>query len=264
VKNNKKKCVLINYADSNFIKEQKKNSRSGGKVGKFRKVISYGPKDIDEYFYSKNKSILSEKRGGGYWLWKPYFIQKQLRELNIGEYLLYCDSGSYFIRDIENLVKSLEASGQDIMPFDTTFKEQDWTKRDAFLLLECDKPYFAESNQRGATFMLFKKSKASTEFVDEWLSLAQDERLITDIDNTLGRNNYVGFKEHRHDQSIYSLLTKKKKLQAFRNPGQQGNDLKTQYPNSKYDQIIEHTRRMGSFVTQCANVLKRTLRWLQK
>lgn len=256
---NENKRVLINYANHKFKKEQKKNSLSGKKTGGFTKVVSYGPEDIDKSFYLKNKKILSEERGGGYWLWKPYFIQKQLRELNIGDYLFYCDSGSYFIRNIEGLIKSLESANQDIMPFDTTHKERTWTKKDAFLLLECDKPEFAESNQRRASFLLLKKSQASIEFIDEWLSLAQDERLITDIDNTLGSDNYAGFEEHRHDQSIFSLLTKKKKFQVFRNPARSKNSLITQYPNSDYKQIIEHTRLMGSFFTQRKNALKRFL-----
>ena len=254
------RCVLINYADLKFEAEQKRNSASGKRIGGFKEVFSYGPKDIDADFYSKNKNILSQERGGGYWLWKPYFIHKQLKQLSLGDYLFYSDSGSYFIRSIEPLIKSLESSGQDIMPFDTVFKERAWTKRDVFLTLDCDKPEFAESNQRGATFVLFKKSQFSIDFVDEWLALAQDERLITDIENALGEPNYDGFEEHRHDQSIYSLLSKKKKLQVFRNPGQRGNSLFAEYSNSNYKQTIQHTRLMNKkerFVTKCQNVIKR-------
>jgi len=35
---------------------------------------NYGPNDIDNEFKKKNIEILSQKRGNGYWLWKPYFI----------------------------------------------------------------------------------------------------------------------------------------------------------------------------------------------
>jgi hypothetical protein len=40
----------------------------------------------------------------------------------------------------------------------------------------------------------------------EWLAYASDPRLITDTDNTLGKQNLPRFREHRHDQSIRSLL----------------------------------------------------------
>ena len=45
--------------------------------------------------------------------------------------------------------------------------------------------------------------------MSEYLYYAQDKRIITDDPNELGYNNYEGFRDHRHDQSILSLLTKK-------------------------------------------------------
>ena len=41
------------------------------------------------------------------------------------------------------------------------------------------------------------------------LYYAQDKRIITDDDNEMGVDNYEGFRDHRHDQSILSLLVKK-------------------------------------------------------
>ena len=52
---------------------------------------------------------------------------------------------------------------------------------------------------------------------NEWLSYAQDERIITDIPNQGGTDNYPGFQEHRHDQSIWSLLCKKHQLDGVTN-----------------------------------------------
>ena len=41
------------------------------------------------------------------------------------------------------------------------------------------------------------------------MGYACDARIITDMPNVCGKQNYRGFIEHRHDQSIFSLLTKK-------------------------------------------------------
>ena len=234
--------ILINYANNIFIKQQKMNSRSGLKAGLFDKVISYSPKDIEPDFFKKNIKILNQKKGNGYWLRKPYFIKKTLDALSFGDFLFYCDSGSYFIRAIDPLINILTKNGQDLMVFKMMNIERVWTKRDAFILMGCDDTKYSESGQRLASFSLWKKSKFTMDFINEFLFFAQDERIITDIENQCGYLNYPGFKEHRHDQSIFSLLTKKYNLPAYRDPSQFGNKEKQYYTNSDYDQIIEHTR----------------------
>lgn len=238
--NLKGKMVLINYSDKAYLKSQKKNSKTGLKIGGFCKAISYSCDDIDSEFGKKNAKILSMKRGGGYWLWKPYFIKKTLDSLEWNEYLFYSDSGSYFIDSIHHIKEVVE---QDIVPFELQYIEKKWTKRDAFLLMGCDSPKYSETKQRMASFSLWKKTQFSVDFVNEWLTLSQDERLITDLGNTLGQENYNGFVEHRHDQSIFSLLTKKYNLQAYRNPSQFGNPVQNLYRMSTYPQLIVHNRQ---------------------
>jgi hypothetical protein len=66
---------------------------------------------------------------------------------------------------------------------------------------------------------------------------------LTDIENAYGSDNYPNFKDHRHDQSIFSLLSKKYDFLAFRDPSQFGNDTKEFYTNSDYDQLINLDRK---------------------
>lgn len=238
----KAKIVLVNYSDKNYTKAQKINSKSALKFGEFDSIISYSPEDIDSFFYNKNKHILDQKKGGGYWLWKPYFIKKTLERLEWGEYMFYCDSGSRFIGSIHSVFSSINLN-QDLISFELQSIEKKWTKRDCFLLMECDKTNFFETKQRLAGFSLWKKTDFSMRFVDEWLSYAQDERILTDIENRLGLPNLDGFVDHRHDQSIFSLLTKKYNLKAFRDPSQFGNNYISLYLDSTYPQIIVSTRQ---------------------
>lgn len=235
--------VLINYANNTFRKRQKINSKSGLKVGLFDKVISYSPKDIDYDFFNKNYHILCQKRGNGYWLWKPYFIKKTLDMLSFEDILFYSDSGSYFIRPISTLINGIDIQDdRGLIVFDLTYIEKVWTKRDAFILMDCDSAKYSESKQRLASFSLWKKTRFTIDFINEYLSYAQDERIITDLENQCGYANYPEFKDHRHDQSIFSLLTKKYDVVAYRDPSQFGNGVKQYYSNSNYEQIIEHTR----------------------
>jgi len=234
--------VLVNYANEPYRRSQQQNSKSGLKIGEFDKAWSYGPADIDSEFAVRNRHILSQPRGGGYWLWKPYFVHHALQRLSNGDYLFYCDSGSFFLGPVQFLIDLSIRTGEDLLCFDLPFIEKVWTKRDALVLLDCDQPRYFDSLQRTAAFSLWKKTESTVSVSEEWLDLAQDERLITDLPCQLDLANREGFREHRHDQSIFSLITKRRGIPAFRNPGQIGNQFVDDYPNSDYPQLIEHTR----------------------
>ncbi|MEL1252663.1 hypothetical protein AAEO57_02645 [Flavobacterium sp. DGU38] len=235
--------VLINYANDLFKKSQKINSRTGKKTGSFTKIISYNPNNIDAEFRNINKKILEQKRGDGYWLWKPYFIKKTLEDLKFNDFLFYCDSGSYFVNSIEDLISLCHEKNQDIIPFELSHTESHWTKRDAFILMNCDSPEYFDTKQRLASFILIKKTERSLKFMEEWLNFAEDERILTDIENKCGFENYQDFREHRHDQSIFSLLTKKYGFTAFKDPSQNGNSVEVVYPDSNYKEMIVHNRK---------------------
>ncbi len=239
------KKILINYANDAFKKSQKLNSKTGIEDGGFDKVIEYGPEDIDKKFYTKNKHILNQMRLGGYALWKPYIILKTLlrKDINFGDFVLYCDSGAYFINKINHLVKLSKKYKQDIIPF-SDFDgniEKLWSKKDAFILMEADFSNFANTPQIGTTLFLIKKSNFSIAFFRKFLEYAEDKRIITDEPSILG-TNYPGFVENRHDQTIFSLLCKKKKLRTFRQPFQTGNNEINLFKD-KYPQIIVSTRK---------------------
>ena len=55
--------------------------------------------------------------------------------------------------------------------------ERVWTKRDAFILMGCDDTEYSVSGQRLASFSLWKKSKFTMDFINEFLFFAQDERI---------------------------------------------------------------------------------------
>lgn len=253
--------VAINYANAKYRQTQKFNSATAIRKGRVDKVISYSPKDVDREFRRKNKRILSQERGNGYWLWKPYFIWKTLKNLQDNDYLVYLDSGAFYRKDVRYLIRAMEADGQDIMVFELPFKEFRYTKRDVFVCMDCDEPEYTNTNQRMATMVIIKKTKDTLAFVQEWLDYGQADNIITDEKNHLGKDNYEGFIDNRHDQSIFSLLSKKYKLKAYRDPSQFGRfpdiiwramteKLEESEKCSKYPQIIarngkpEVTRRV--------------------
>lgn len=143
------KIRLISYADKRFRTVQRVCSLSGKYIGGFDEVVSYGPNDIDSIFREKNKEILNNQRGAGLWLWKPYIIDKALAEIKMGEYLFYCDAGSFFIRNIKNIVYSMD---QDIWVSDIPLLEKQWTNPQCFEIMDVEDQY-KETNQIQAGFI---------------------------------------------------------------------------------------------------------------
>lgn len=231
----KNKKYLINYANEIFYKSQKICTEFAYKNG-FDFVFELNEKDIDEKFKKINKNILNKKRGAGYWLWKPYLIHKFLKTLNENDFLFYCDSGSHLINNINFMVDVLEKNKQNIMCFDLQYIEKFYTKMDLFIAMNANSENYKESKQRLAGHQLIKKNKFSLQFYSELLKWCQDYHLISDEQSII--KNCPDFKSHRHDQSIFSILTKKYQIPSFRDPSQFGNSYKDIYLNSNYPQMI--------------------------
>jgi hypothetical protein len=238
--NKKLKKYHINFAKGRYIKSQEYCSASAKAVG-FDEIKSYTEKDIDDEFYQRNKSILDQPRGAGYWLWKPYFINKTLNEMNDGDLLVYSDSGSYYQMSVQPLIDLINKNKHGVLSFELLgLLEKDYTKKDTFELMGLDEDKYVNSSQREATYVWLIKNKFTVSLINEYLNYAQDERIITDLAST--NKNYDGFKDHRHDQSIWSLLCKKYDIEPHRLISQHGAHLVNDFPNDTYGQITVHHR----------------------
>ena len=151
--------TLINFADKNFVKSQKRNSLSAKLLGKVDLVIEYSPNDINIDFFNQNKKILEAKRGGGNWLWKPYFILKTLRDLPEGDFLIYCDSGAIVMRNLKRLTQKLEGSCQSVMLFELPLIESQWTQKSVFKYFDNYSEDLLLSTQIMAGFIVLKKNR---------------------------------------------------------------------------------------------------------
>lgn len=249
--------VAINYANGAYKKAQKVNTKTAYKYGKFDKVIEYSQEDINEDFLEYHRDILCNVRGNGYWIWKPYIIKDALSKLEDGDYLFYCDAGAIFVKSLDYLIKALNASGQDIMFFETPFIEWQWSKADVleYFNVSLDSSIL-HSCQRLGGYILIKKTAFSVAFFDRYFDIChKEDHLLTDDLSESDKQNQVI--ENRHDQSILSILSKLYGLQPFRDPSEYGKHPKAyksfmdcmnpnnkilyqfnDYTNSDYPQII--------------------------
>ena len=193
---------FINYASNGFFNSQSFGLKSATNFG--FKSIGYTDTNIDKDFVTKNIKILSNPRGSGYWLWKPYIILDMLNKIEDGDYLIYMDSGANLISDPTKYLEMIDSKG--ILAFSMVQKTSKWTKGDCFCEINKDnKDDWKDANQLQGTYIFFKKCEFSVSFVERWLSLCEKENLITDIAN-INMDNFSDFIDHRHDQAIFSLL----------------------------------------------------------
>lgn len=210
------KYHFITFATPDFMSYAKENVNSALSIGGFDYAKIYTMEDIDEHYKIKNKSLFQYKRLGGYAVWKPYIIFKHLLEIEEGDILCYNDSKYIWtknVRDFENDILIGKNIGVYLnKPNSGTYIEKQWTKTDAYTLMNIPKGKFRESvknsNQVWAGFILLRKSLNPLKFISEWMTYNQDPRIASDSPSIFEQNDYI-FTENRHDQTILSLLCKK-------------------------------------------------------
>ena len=200
---------IVCYADDVFADRQNllvEHCKSCEDLGG---VFTYNRENlVNTEFYEEHKQILDLKRGGGYWLWKPFFILDALKQIKNDDVIFYIDCGDVFKCEVINLIKQ-QMQDNSIFLFEGAHANKYWTKRDCFAFMDCDKEQYWSTIQLEAGVCFFKKTDFSISFLKEWIKYASDSRVVTDEANVSGLDNFPGFQDHRHDQSILTNLSVK-------------------------------------------------------
>ena len=180
-------------------------------------------------FYKAHREILDQKRGAGYWLWKPYLILKLLHEIPEGDFLVYHDVGRAirrnihvgyeFTRSIQPLIDWTEHNG-GIYPgvaVPIYGPNKKWIKRDCFVLMDCDSEKYWNHCQIQASFNIWQNLPATQEFIKEWLHYCSNPRILTDIPDQCKEPAFDEFEDHRHDQSILTNMVIKYQTPVYGN-----------------------------------------------
>ena len=210
---------FLTYSNDLYADTRDYCSKMAIKKGKVDRATSYTPEDIDRDFYEKYKSILELKAGNGLWLWKPYFVYKELTKAKDNDIVLYCDAGSYFFRSCKPIIESMT---DDIWVSDIPLIEKQFTKPELFENMGCVGTRYEDTNQVQGNFIAIRKTERGINFAKEWLDYCCDG------DNLLRETCYLDnppeymFMGHRSDQSVLSLLCKKWNIVPHLDPSQYG------------------------------------------
>lgn len=201
------RMVVISYADKCCVQAQKLNTATAFRYGA-DEVVALNRTHLAEEFMSKNQFILDQAKGGGYWLWKPWIILAALRNTH-ADIVVYSDAGNHFKNDLrEFAIKSLSLT--DVAaPILTCCLESDWTRRGVLQFLAADHPLVTDRPQIGAYLIVLRRTEVAISFIEKWLQLCEYPALLMDGDNSTVAN-YPTFNKHVHDQSLFSVMFKKR------------------------------------------------------
>ncbi|MBB5648203.1 hypothetical protein [Pedobacter cryoconitis] len=204
------KTHFITYGDDKYREQRKFLKQIAIDSTFFDEVKVYSPSTIDPIFAKHFKSILEQGKGGGYWIWKPYLIKKIFDTLPENDILIYADAGCIInkrgARRFHEYLTLLIATDTGILAFELPHKENEYTKQEVFDYLKTPAEII-NSNQLMATVIMLRKCQHTTQLIDKWYdTLYEAPYLFTDQKNpAIQQKTFI---EHRHDQSIFSVLRK--------------------------------------------------------
>jgi len=198
------------------------------------------------HLFRKYPNIAQYRRGVGYWFWKPYIILHTMTQLNEGDFVFYIDSGTDIVDDITPLFKLCEDNNGVLLfenrsgnPQGQIWQNYMWTKKDCFALMNCDEEKYHYGPQLDGAFQLYQKNEHTLNFLKDYFQYCTDSRIVTDEPNTQGEN-FKQFVDHRHDQSVASLLAIKKDIKLYPEPSEAGDGLRP--TSSPYQRVFLHHR----------------------
>ena len=160
------------------------------------------------------KKFLSSTRGYGYWMWKSFLVSRMMELSSDDDLICYADIGCTF--NDAGIARFGEycalTSEYGSLCFDLGHLERAYTKMDTYKKVFPETLDHLNTGQRCATTFLLKNTQDNRNIFEEIkkISVENNHFYITDVPSQ--EQNHEEFKEHRHDQSVFSLMSKKYKF----------------------------------------------------
>ena len=180
----------------------------------FSDILFFDSSRLPEDFKSKHMSFMkSQTRGFGYWIWKPQVISLALKRATTSDVVVYLDAGftlnSAARARFQEYIEITMDSPFRMLSFQNVHTEAMWTKADlANRLGVAQHSHIMKTSQLGGGFVILGKTSSNLDLISQWQEIAIEENYRYSDDSPSLAENHPKFREHRHDQSIFSLLRK--------------------------------------------------------
>ena len=155
--------------------------------------------------------LQTQPRGFGYWLWKSFLIKQYLTAIPANDVLFYMDIGCQinFVAQDRFIEYYTMAQDYGLLCFKVGMPEYQWCKADTANLIVKNDTTIMNSSQIVGGIHMIKNTPLNFDMVTEWYETGYQENYRYLDDSASVATNHPDFKEHRHDQAIFSLLVKK-------------------------------------------------------
>jgi hypothetical protein len=182
------------------------------KSGYFNTVNVYTEVDIPEEYHS---FIKENKRGYGYWIYKPLLLLDMFYKTKAGDVIVYADAGCGISTTKEarenwnSWIHDVTTHDSHIVSFQTPHTEEKYTKAELFHLMECNEDKYKKTGIFQASVQIYMNTSENISLIQEQLRIMKYDKYHYLSDAPSYIKNPDTFLDHRHDQSILSLLYKK-------------------------------------------------------
>ena len=222
------KKIFLTFADKRLQRSLDRIANQAETMGCYDTIITATEYDLDEGFRTRFADKLRpEVRGFGYWSWKPQIILQTMATVAEGDIIQYTDAGCHLNpAGKERLDYYFERAGAaqiGILAFQARapehplahdgrklfdLPEYKWTKGDLLdHLVIRDNHNILNSPTIGAGVMFIRNGEQAKNIIQIWQKTIEHDFHLID-DSPSKSPNFEGFIEHRHDQSIFSILCK--------------------------------------------------------
>jgi len=200
-----KKRYFITYGDMNYAESKKRIVEEAKATGIFDKIIAYSPDEVSER--TKQSCLMTTKRGGGLWVWKPDILLQTINNATDGDKIVYCDAGCT-LRKSREWNKYLQAlDTYSIYAMKIHQKNYKWTRKEVCDYFSTNPTGWLNDWQCCATVVVVTVDALTRKFVEEWLTMMLDHpEFVQDVPPSEIHLQNEGFIGNRHDQTVYNAL----------------------------------------------------------
>jgi hypothetical protein len=206
--------VFLAFADSRFARSRRRLAAQAADLDLFDRIITLDELALERRFVRQKADFFARRtRGFGFWVWKPYLIERALNTLSDDDVLVYSDVGNHF--DAANkyrLAEYVQMAKTARLPIlspalSNAFPEIAWSKRELLAYFGVSDDFeILQSPQREANFIIAVNSPSIRRLVRAWNEV--HECSLSLFDDSIYLEQDSRFVAHRHDQSAFSILSK--------------------------------------------------------
>jgi hypothetical protein len=147
--------------------------------------------------FRNNESL--PDRGAGFWFWKGPLIIHHLRQ---STWIIYADVDLWdHLEWIVDLMTTLQNGNYDLALYQLPYLEHEWTKPKVYQHFCGDRQ---DLFQYSANFLVIRNAPQTLKLVEDWTQAMSRYEWIND--HIINERSPDNFQEHRHDQSLLSVL----------------------------------------------------------